>query len=242
MIPRKIHYCWFGYNKKPKLIEKCLASWKKYLPDWEIIEWNESNYDVHKNNYIAEAYQMKKWAFVVDFARFDILNQHGGIFLDTDVELLKTIPQEFLEYEAFTGFESEKTINPGLIYASVPGHVMLQEIVAEYGKKKFGQKVDGRIENIVDVVTGVLNRQGLQGNNTFQIVNGVAVFPKEYFCCFNHEIQAFETTANTVSVHHYFASWSPWYRRLYFRCIKVAAAVLGKERYLRWKKRIKKKS
>ena len=242
MIPRKIHYCWFGYNKKPRLIEKCLASWEKYLPDWEIIEWNESNYDVHKNSYIAEAYQMKKWAFVVDFARFDILNQHGGIFLDTDVELLKTIPQEFLEYEAFTGFESEKTINPGLIYASVPGQVMLQEIVAEYGKKKFGQKVDGRIENIVDVVTGVLTRQGLQGNNAFQIVNGVAVFPKEYFCCFNHEIQAFETTDNTVSVHHYFASWSPWYRRLYFRCIKVAAAVLGKERYLRWKKRIKKKS
>lgn len=242
MIPRKIHYCWFGYNKKPKLIEKCLASWEKYLPDWEIIEWNESNYDVHKNSYIAEAYQMKKWAFVVDFARFDILNQFGGVFLDTDVELLKTIPQEFLEYEAFTGFESEKTINPGLIYASVPGQVMLQEIVAEYGKKKFGQKVDGRIENIVDVVTGVLTRQGLQGNNAFQIVNGVAVFPKEYFCCFNHEIQAFETTDNTVSVHHYFASWSPWYRRLYFRCIKVAAAVLGKERYLRWKKRIKKKS
>ena len=101
MIPHKIHYCWFGYNKKPKLIEKCIASWKKYLPDWEIIEWNESNYDVYKNAYISEAYRQKKWAFVADFARFDILNEHGGVFLDTDVELLRPIPEAFLEYEAF---------------------------------------------------------------------------------------------------------------------------------------------
>lgn len=240
MIPHIIHYCWFGYNKKPRLIQKCIASWQKYLPDWKIIEWNESNYDVMKNNYIAEAYRGKKWAFVVDFARFDILNQWGGVFLDTDVELLKPIPDNFLRYEAFTGFESDKTINPGLIYASVPGQDMLQKIVAEYEKKHFGQKINGRIENIVDVVTAVLNGQGLKGNNAFQIINGVAVFPKEYFCCFNHEIQAFETTGDTISVHHYFASWSPWYRRLYFRCIKMAAAILGKERYLKWKKRIKK--
>lgn len=241
MIPKKIHYCWFGYNKKPKLIQKCIASWKKYLPGWEIIEWNELNYDVTKNSYIAEAYKMKKWAFVVDFARFDILNQYGGIFLDTDVELLKPITQELLRYEAFTGFESEKTINPGLIYASAAGQKMLKAIVEEYEKKKFGQKIDGRVENIVDVVTGVLKKQGLQGNNTFQIINGVAIFPKEYFCCFDHETQSFETTSETISVHHYFASWSPWYRRLYFKCIKVAARILGKERYLRWKKRIKSK-
>lgn len=241
MIPKKIHYCWFGHNKKPKLIKRCIASWRQYLPDWEIVEWNEANYDVYKNEYIAEAYRVKKWAFVVDFARFDILNQFGGIFLDTDVELKRPIPQELLAYEAFTGFEGDKTINPGLIYASVPGQIMLQEIVAEYGKKKFGQKIDGRIENIVDIVSGILKGQGLMGNNTFQIVSGVAIFPKDYFCCFNHEIQAFETTDNTISVHHYFASWSPWYRRLYFRCIKLTAAFLGKKRYLRWKKRIKKR-
>lgn len=239
MIPHKIHYCWFGHNKKPRLIQRCIASWQKYLPGWEIVEWNESNYNVMKNDYIAGAYRMKKWAFVVDYARFDILNQFGGVFLDTDVELRRSIPDELLNYEAFTGFESEKTINPGLIYASVPGQNMLSKILGEYEKKQFGQKIDGRIENIVDVVTCVLVKQGLKGNNSFQVVGGVAVFPKDYFCCFNHETQAFETTGETISVHHYFASWSPWYRRLYFRCIKVAAAVLGKERYLRWKKRIK---
>lgn len=239
MIPHKIHYCWFGYNKKPKLIEKCIASWKKYLPEWEIIEWNESNYNVNKNTYISEAYQQGKWAFVVDYARFDILNEQGGVFLDTDVELLRPIPEAFLEYEAFTGFETEETVNPGLIYASVSGQTILSEIVTTYDQKEFGNKIDGRLENIVDIVTGVLKEQGLQGNNTFQIIEGVAVFPKEYFCCFNHEIQAFETTEHTVSIHHYYASWSPWYRKLYFRCIKVAAAILGKERYLKWKRRIK---
>ena len=107
MIPKRIHYCWFGNNPKPRLIQKCIASWKRMLPDWEISEWNETNYDVTKNAYIAEAYKQKKWAFVVDYARFDILNQYGGVFLDTDVELLKPIPDSFLAYQAFTGFDRE---------------------------------------------------------------------------------------------------------------------------------------
>lgn len=239
MIPHKIHYCWFGYHKKPKLIQKCISSWKTYLPDWEIIEWNESNYDINKNTYISEAYRQGKWAFVVDYARFDILNEQGGIFLDTDVELLRPIPENFLEYEAFAGFESDKTINPGLIYASIPGQTILRELIMVYEKKKYGEKIDGRVENIVDISTEVLRQHGLQKNNTFQIIEGVAVFPKEYFCCFNHEIQSFEMVEQTVSIHHYFASWSPWYRKLYFKCIKITAAILGKERYLKWKRRIK---
>ena len=160
MIPHKIHYCWFGHNRKPKLINKCIESWRRYFPDWEIIEWNESNYDVNKNQYIAEAYRQKKWAFVVDYARFDILNNRGGIFLDTDVEFLKPIPQEFLYYEAFTGFESEATVNPGLIYASVPKQDILIKIMSVYERKEFGSKVDGRMEKIVDIVTGVLKENG----------------------------------------------------------------------------------
>lgn len=119
------------------------------------------------NAYISKAYQQRKWAFVVDYARFDILNDQGGIFLDADVELLRPIPEEFLEYEAFTGFESDKTVNPGLIYASRPNQTMLKEIVSVYKKKEFGNKINGRTENIVDVVTGVLKKQGLQGNNSF---------------------------------------------------------------------------
>lgn len=240
MIPKKIHYCWFGNNPKSKLIEKCIASWRKYLPDWEIIEWNEQTYDVNKNEYISEAYRQKKWAFVVDYARFDILNQQGGIFFDTDVEMLRKIPTDLLNHSAFTGFESDKTINPGLVFAAEAKHPMLQEIMSVYEKKKFGEKIDGRIENIVDIVTGIMDKNGLHKDNSFQIIGGIAVYPKEYFCCFNHEIQDFEICEETISVHHYAASWSPWYRRTYFRIIKIAAKILGKERYLKLKRKIKK--
>lgn len=242
MIPKTIHYCWFGNNPKSRLIEKCIASWKKHLPEWEIIEWNESNYDVNKNEYISEAYRQKKWAFVVDYARFDILNSRGGIFFDTDVEVLKKIPSEIMENKAFTGFESDRTVNPGLVFAAQAGHPMLRQIMATYESKKFGEKINGRIENIVDIVTGILDTNGLKKDNSFQIVEGVAVYPKEYFCCFNHEIQDFEIVEETISVHHYAASWSPWYRRLYFRLIKVAAKALGKERYLKMKRVIKRKT
>lgn len=240
MIPKRIHYCWFGNNPKPKLIQQCIASWKRVLPDWEISEWNEANYDVTKNNYIAEAYRQKKWAFVVDYVRFDILNQYGGVFFDTDVELLRPIPDAFLQYQAFTGFESDQTVNPGLVYASEPNQSVLQAITSTYEKKKFGEKINGRIENIVDIVTGILDRKGLKKNNSFQVIEGIAIFPKEYFCCFNHEIQAFEIGDQTVSVHHYAASWSPWYRKAYFRAIKYAAKILGKDRYLKIKRVIKK--
>lgn len=240
MIPKRIHYCWFGNNPKPRLIQKCIASWKRMLPDWEISEWNETNYDVTKNAYIAEAYKQKKWAFVVDYARFDILNQYGGVFFDTDVELLKPIPDTFLEYQAFTGFESDETVNPGLVYASQPDQSVLQAIINTYEHKQFGEKINGRIENIVDIVTGVLDSKGLKKDNSFQVIEGIAVFPKEYFCCFNHETQAFEIGSETISVHHYAASWSPWYRKAYFRMIKYAARVLGKEKYLKLKRMIKK--
>lgn len=239
MIPHKIHYCWFGGNKKSKLINKCIASWKKYLPDWEIIEWNEDNYDVHKNQYTSQAYKEKKWAFVVDSARFDILNEYGGIFLDTDVELLKAIPEEVLKHSAFSGFESDKTVNPGLIFAAEKGHPILTDIIEVYNHKKFGETINGRIENIVDIVTGILEEKGLVKDNSFQIVENVAIYPKEYFCCFDHETQSFDIKEETISIHHYAASWSRWNRKLYFKMIKVAALILGKERYLKIKRMIK---
>lgn len=241
MIPQKIHYCWFGNNSKSKLIKKCIASWKRFLPEWEIIEWNESNYDVYKNEYISAAYKEQKWAFVVDFARFDILNEYGGVFFDADVELLKAIPDTLLEHQAFTGFETEKTVAPGLVFASIPKHPMLTEIINVYENKKFGEKIGGKTETIVDIVTDILKKNGLVKNNKIQNINGIVIYPKEYFCCFNHETQNFEIQQETISIHHYAASWSPWYRKSYFKMIKIAAKILGKERYLKLKRMIKKK-
>ena len=119
-IPKIIHYCWFGNNPKPEIVYKCIESWKKYFPDYEIVEWNEKNYDVNKELYMQEAYSCKKWAFVSDYARFDVLYQYGGIYFDTDVEVLKKFPQEILCNQAFTGIESTKIISPGLVFGCAP--------------------------------------------------------------------------------------------------------------------------
>lgn len=237
MIPHIIHYCWFGPAQKSALIRRCIASWQKYLPGWEIIEWNESNYDVSKIRYIRDAYEQKKWAFVVDYARFDILNQYGGVFLDTDVELLHPFTEEMLDNAAFTGFESMNQINPGLVYASEAGQKILHSIMSEYEHREFTTK-----ETICDVVTGILVKEGLKNDDSFQRVGGVTVYPSEYFCCFDHETQHYTITDRTVSIHHYAASWSPWYRKIRFRSIRLIAEIMGPERYKRIKHRILKRS
>ncbi|RKW32245.1 MAG: glycosyl transferase, partial [Lachnoanaerobaculum sp.] len=107
MIPKVIHYCWFGGKPLPKIARKCIQSWKRFCPDYEIVEWNEKNYDIHKNSYMEEAYLQKKWGFVPDFARLDIIYQNGGIYLDTDVELIRPL-DELLYHRAYMGFEGER--------------------------------------------------------------------------------------------------------------------------------------
>lgn len=120
MIPKKIHYCWFGMGEKPELAKKCIQSWKKYCPDYEIIEWNEDNFDIDQYPYLRWCYDNKKWAFLSDFARLLVVYQNGGIYFDTDVELIKT-PDELLGCNAFFGFENDKNIATGLGFrASAP--------------------------------------------------------------------------------------------------------------------------
>ncbi len=236
MIPKVIHYCWFGRNPKPQLILDCIESWKKFCPGWEIREWTEDNYDVFKNEYIREAYNQKKWAFVADYARFDVLNQYGGVYFDTDVELLKPIPDYLLAEEAFSGFETIDKVAPGLVYGTVAHQKELQKVLNKYETSSLSQ-----IKNVCEVLTDILLEDGLIGNNTDQIVGGVRIMPTEYFGCYNHEIQAYEKTENTVSIHHYHASWVPWHIILKYKIIKYVAAILGKERYLRIKYAIKRK-
>ena len=237
MIPHIIHYFWFGNNEKPNIIKKCITSWKKYHPDWEIIEWNETNYDVNKIPYTQEAYRQKKWAFVADYAKFDILNQYGGVSVDTDVEFLRSIPDELLEQEAFTGFEDEAKINPGLIYASIAHQKILEEIITDYRSRKF----EGTKITVCDIITQILHKNGLICNNTRQTIECVQVLPVEYFCCFNHETQHFRITQNTISIHHYTATWSTWYRKAHFGSIRIIAGMLGPDRYLQIKHKIFKK-
>lgn len=124
-IPKIIHYCWVGGANKPKSVQYCIDTWKKYCPDYEIIEWNEDNYDFSKNQYMKEAYNSKKWGFVPDYARLDIIYQHGGIYMDTDVEMVASL-DSLLEYEGFFGFENTGNgqfyVNCGHGFGAVPNH------------------------------------------------------------------------------------------------------------------------
>ena len=133
MIPKVIHYCWFGGNPKSEVIEKCIASWKKLCPNYEIIEWNESNWDINRYTYAKEAYEAKKWAFVSDVARLDILLNHGGIYLDTDVEILVNDPFEnYLGYQSVLCFENARGINTGMFFAAESGHEMCKKFLEPY--------------------------------------------------------------------------------------------------------------
>lgn len=119
MIPRKIHYCWFGRGEKPRLAQKCIASWKKYCPDYEIIEWNEDNFDVNRNAYTQMCYKEKKYAFLTDYLRLLIVEEHGGIYFDTDVEAVRSF-DELLDNPAFFGFENDRFVNTGEGFGAEP--------------------------------------------------------------------------------------------------------------------------
>ena len=139
MIPKVIHYCWFGGNPKPEIIEKCMASWKEYCPDWEILEWNESNYDVNAHPYTKEAYEAKKWAFVSDLARLEIVSRNGGVYMDTDVELCGAL-DHLLENDAFFVFETDVNVNSGQGFGSVAGHPGVQAMIDVYNNLHFMNK------------------------------------------------------------------------------------------------------
>ena len=197
----KIHYCWVGGSEKSDKIKMCIDSWKKFCPHAEIIEWNESNYDVRKNPYISQAYDQQKWAFVTDYMRFDILRQYGGVYLDTDVELLKDITP--LTEDSFMGFESRKYVAPGLIMHAKPGDELLTEILSYYDNLD-GFTMD---ETVVTIVTGILEKHGLRRDNSVQTVAGYVIYPTEYFNPKGGDYGMEKITENTYSIHHYEASW-----------------------------------
>lgn len=206
MIPKRIHYCWFGGNPLPELAEKCIASWKKYCPDYEIVEWNESNFDINCCDYVREAYEAKKWAFVSDVARLYALVQHGGIYMDTDVEVLKPL-DEFLSYEALSGFESKTQIPTGLM-ACREGQPLFAELLHEYDDIHFLRK-DGSCDVTTNVtrITNACLKYGLRLDNTLQTVNGFTLFPSDYFCPKDFETKITTITDNTYAIHHFDGSW-----------------------------------
>lgn len=203
MIPKTIHYCWFGGNKKPAKVKKCIKSWKKLCPDYKIIEWNESNYDTGTTPFCAEMAKRKKWAFLSDYARLQIIYENGGIYLDTDVELIKPL-DNLLHHKAFMGYEINDRTNTGLGFGAEKGLKILKENMTEYDKIKDYDE----IENNVNISTVVMQRHGIKPDNgTVQYLEGIALYPQEYFCPKPVDTGLVKTTENTYSIHHYTGSW-----------------------------------
>ena len=213
MIPKIIHYCWFGGNPLPPLAEKCIASWKRFLPDYEIKEWNEQNFDVNIIPYTAEAYQAKKYAFVSDYARFWILYHYGGLYFDTDVEVIKPMGS-IIAKGAFMGCEQdsksgiELTVAPGLGLAVESKHEIYKAILEEYDSFHFiNEDGSNNDKTVVEYVTEILKKHGLRNSPGIQNINGINVYPSEYFCPRNTVTKRMHITNNTYTIHHYMASW-----------------------------------
>ena len=207
-IPRIIHYCWFGGNEIPEKQKKCIESWKQFCPEYEIIKWSEENYDVKKNPYVDAAYQNKKWAFVSDYARIDVVNRYGGIYLDTDVELLKPL-DELLHFSGFMGFETWTMVNTGLGFGSVKKHVILEKILDAYNHLQF-IKASGELDLTPCPViqTDVLEKIGLIRNNEVQeLKDGFIILPTPFLCGMNFGTRKIEITDCTYTIHHYAGSW-----------------------------------
>jgi hypothetical protein len=207
MIPKIIHYCWFGGNALPEHAQKCIDSWKKYFPGYEIKEWNETNYDVHRIAYTDQAYHAKKYAFVSDYARFDILYNHGGIYFDTDVEIIKSF-DGIIEKGGFMGFESADGAAAGLGIGCNAGLGIVYQIMQLYSTLHFVNS-DGtyNLHTVVDYVTAILKQHGLISNNKLQQVDGFTIYPTEYFAPKSAITGELIITRNTHSIHHYDASW-----------------------------------
>lgn len=217
MIPKFIHYCWFGGNQLPDDAKKCIASWKKYLPDYEIKEWNESNFDLNCCDYVKEAYEAKKWAFVSDYVRFAVLYKQGGLYFDTDVEIIKPL-DVILKNGSFMGCEKAVEgngidINAGLGLAAAPGLGLYKELLDYYHSIHFMQNENGTYDTVVDHTSSILRKHGFKGSGQIEKVCDILIYPPEYFCPMNYRTGKIDITKNTYTIHWYSSSWQSAYSR-----------------------------
>lgn len=209
MIPKIIHYCWFGNGPKPDLVLKCLASWKKHLPAYELMEWNETNFDVNEYQFALEAYQERKYAFVADVCRLHALKKFGGIYLDTDVEFLKPLDSTMLNNIAFTGFEDNLLLSSAIMGSTANGQWM-NDLLAHYNGRSFylsNGALD--INPNTEIITAFMkSNKGVAINNTLQqLENYCTIYPSDYFCPKSWKTLKITITPNTYCIHHFAGSW-----------------------------------
>lgn len=207
MIPKVIHYCWFGRGKMPELAVKCIESWKKNCPDYEIKEWNEDNYDLDMFPYTREAYDNRKFAFVTDVVRLYVLYNEGGIYMDTDVEVLKPL-DKFLVHHAFSGFESEVDVPTGIMASEKKGLWVKENLDYYNGRHFITPNGSFDLRSNVVTITQLLLPHGLKRDNSYQDIDKmITIYPKDYFCPKDYNSKEIMLTENTHCIHHFNGSW-----------------------------------
>lgn len=212
MIPKIIHWCWFGGSPVPIDVQEYVDTWRKFCPDWKIIRWDESNFDVKQNAYCREAYEQKKWAFVSDYARLKVLYDYGGFYLDSDVEMIKPL-DIFLTYDAVSGYESDRAIPTGTI-GGVKRNEWIGLLLKDYDRRRFF-RTDGSMDltpNPVVITRLTVERYGLQLTNRmtrFGSNGAMVIFPADYFCAKDPDTGVITKTIHTYTIHHFKGSWLP---------------------------------
>lgn len=210
MIPKTIHYCWFGRGEKPKLAQKCIASWKKYCPNYEIIEWNEDNFDVHLTDYTTFTSQRNLYAYLSDYVRLWAVEKYGGFYFDTDVELIMSL-DDLAELDAFFGFEAVEFITTGVGFGACAHHPAVKAMLDAYDERDPAEyeeefRVSHKLRGSPRMNTYALTPYGLRQDGTRQTVLGAEIFPSDYFCPFDDVTGELRRTPHTVSIHWYLKS------------------------------------
>ena len=236
MIPKKIHYCWFGKNPLPADVKKCIESWKKYCPDYEIIQWNETNFDITQNPFMKAAYENKAWAFVSDYARLKVVYDNGGIYLDTDVELLKNLDSLLVNPCYLAIQQYGRFVTTGLGFGAEKGSVMIQKMLEEYENNSFSlEKRDELACPYLNSksVRDLCGEYALDEITTFECVK---IFPPQYFDPYAPGDTENLLNDNTYSIHHYSASWTSNKQKFKRKIVRL----IGQDRIYKIKQRMHK--
>ena len=227
-IPKIIHYCWFGGKEKPSNVQKCIDSWYKYLSDYRFMEWNESNFDINCNEYVRQAYENRKFAYVSDYARINALYQYGGIYMDTDVRVYKSF-DNLLANKCILGFEEESYIATSFM-ACTPKHDLIKEFIGRYENINFYND-DNSLDLTTNVqrLTDILEDRGLIRNNKYQQIDDINIYPQEYFSPYDYGNCIRKNTDNTYCEHLFLVSWLPWTTKVKKVVKKIIIPMIGKK-------------
>lgn len=239
IIPKTIHYCWFGGNEKPMIVKKCIESWKHNLKGYKIIEWNEENFNIEQNLFVKQAYEAKKFAFVSDYVRANALYNYGGIYLDTDVEVVKEFSEEILTQDSFWGFEEKDYVATSTIGAKKE-NVLIKKLLDQYNNKTFiDNKGNFDLSTNVYLISNIMKNIGFKLNGQYQKKESIAtIYPQEYFSPYDYINCYIKASEDTYTIHHFYKSWLPLDVRIKGKIKKILANIVGGERIANMRKKL----